>query len=174
MFIMSRLKIPGINRIAIVTNKSRQAANNIQSLAEVVLRRGSTRRFANAPIPFSILSTILTSSNRGIPLDFFRKEGSSLIDIYLICNDVEGVPAGGYFFNRKLNTLDLLKLKVSREMSGYLCLGQSLFSQASAVLFLMTNLQKVLEALGNRGYRASQFEAGIIAGKIYWPLTLKG
>jgi hypothetical protein len=52
-------------------------------------------------------------------------------------------------------------------MSGYLCLGQSLFSQASAVLFLMTDLQKVLKALGNRGYGASQFEAGIIAGKIY-------
>jgi nitroreductase len=99
---------------------------------------------------------------------------SSLIDIYLICNDVEGVPAGGYFFNRKLNTLDLLKLKVSREMSGYLCLGQSLFSQASAVLFLMTNLQKVLEALGNRGYRASQFEAGIIAGKIYLAAYAQG
>jgi hypothetical protein len=52
-------------------------------------------------------------------------------------------------------------------MSGYLCLGQSLFSQASAVLFLMSDLKKVLEALGNRGYRASQFEAGVIAGKIY-------
>jgi hypothetical protein len=65
-------------------------------------------------------------------------------------------------------------LKVSREMSGYLCLGQSLFSQASAVLFLMTNLQIVLEALGNRGYRASQFEAGIIAGKIYLAAYAQG
>jgi nitroreductase len=46
-------------------------------------------------------------------------------------------------------------------------LGQSLFSDASAVFFLMTNLQSVLRSLGNRGYRASQFEAGIIAGKIY-------
>jgi hypothetical protein len=31
----------------------------------------------------------------------------------------------------------------------------------------MTDLQAVLRSLGNRGYRASQFEAGIIAGKIY-------
>jgi nitroreductase len=46
-------------------------------------------------------------------------------------------------------------------------LGQSLFSDASVVFFLMTDLQSVLRSLGNRGYRASQFEAGIIAGKIY-------
>jgi hypothetical protein len=31
----------------------------------------------------------------------------------------------------------------------------------------MTDLQSVLKSLGNRGYRACQFEAGIIAGKIY-------
>ncbi|HEX5976093.1 MAG TPA: nitroreductase family protein, partial [Nitrososphaeraceae archaeon] len=42
-----------------------------------------------------------------------------------------------------------------------------LFSDASVVFFLMTDLQTVLRSLGNRGYRASQFEAGIIAGKIY-------
>lgn len=163
-----------LNRLPMSPLHHDKLPNNIPSLAEVVLKRGSTRRFANASIPFSILATILTSSTRGIPFDFFREEDTSLIDIYLICNDVEGVPAGGYFFNRKLNTLDLLKLKVSREVSGYLCLGQSLFSQASAVLFLMTNLQKVLEALGNRGYRASQFEAGIIAGKIYLAAYAQG
>src|SRR2546425_9811467 len=52
-------------------------------------------------------------------------------------------------------------------MSGYLCLGQQLFSDASVVFFLMTELNPVLKSLGNRGYRAAQFEAGIIAGKIY-------
>jgi nitroreductase len=59
-------------------------------------------------------------------------------------------------------------------MSGYLCLGQSLFSDASAVLFLMTDLQSVLRSLGNRGYRVSQFEAGIIAGKIYLAAYAQG
>jgi SagB-type dehydrogenase family enzyme len=147
--------------------KQGNLSNNIPGLGEVILRRGSTRRFANSSVSFSILSTILYSSTRGAPLDFLRNEKFSLMDVYLICNNIENLPTGGYFFNRRKNTLDLLKSKVSREMSGYLCLGQSLFSQASAVLFLMSDLKKVLEALGNRGYRASQFEAGIIAGKIY-------
>ena len=163
-----------LNRLPILPLKQDNLSDNIPGLAEVILRRGSTRRFANSSISFSILSTILDSSTRSVPLDFLRNENFSLIDIYLICNDIENLPTGGYFFNRKTNTLDMLKLKVSREMSGYLCLGQSLFSQASAVLFLMSDLKIVLEALGNRGYRASQFEAGIIAGKIYLAAYAQG
>ena len=54
-----------------------------------------------------------------------------------------------------------------RDMAGYLCLQQPLFSDASVVFFLMTDLDHVLGSLGNRGYRAAQFEAGIRAGKIY-------
>jgi hypothetical protein len=102
-----------------------------------------------------------------VPLDIFKENGDSLIDIYLIANDINGLTPGGYFFNRNSQSLEQLKRNVSRNMSGYLCLGQSLFSDASAVFFLMTDLQSVLKSLGNRGYRASQFEAGVIAGKIY-------
>jgi SagB-type dehydrogenase family enzyme len=137
------------------------------SLAEVILMRGSTRRFSKSSLPFKTLSSVLYSSTRGIPLDFLGRDNLSLIDVYLICNDIEDLAAGGYFYNRKSNTLDLLKMQASREIAGYLCLGQSLFSQASAVLFLMTDLHHVLDSFGNRGYRASQFEAGVIAGKIY-------
>jgi hypothetical protein len=80
---------------------------------------------------------------------------------------VEGLERGGYFFNRSTSSIEQLKSKVPRNMSGYLCLGQPLFSDASVVFFLMTDLLAVLRTCGNRGYRASQFEAGIIAGKIY-------
>jgi hypothetical protein len=52
-------------------------------------------------------------------------------------------------------------------MSGYLCLEQPLFSDASVVFYLMTDLGHVLGSLGDRGYRAAQFEGGIRAGKIY-------
>jgi hypothetical protein len=103
----------------------------------------------------------------GIPMDIFKENGYSLIHIYLIANDINGLAPGAYFFNRESDSLEQLKRNVSRNISGYLCLGQSLFSDASAVLFLMTDLQSVLKSLGNRGYRASQFEAGVIAGKIY-------
>ena len=90
-----------------------------------------------------------------------------MTDIYFIANDVEGLYNGGYFYNYGHNSLDHIKDKVSRDLSGYLCLNQSLFSDASVVIFIMSNLNKIFKTLGNRGYRATQFEAGIIAGKIY-------
>jgi SagB-type dehydrogenase family enzyme len=163
-----------LNRQPLLLTNQNQQPNNIPDLAEVILRRGSTRKFAMAPVPLSTLSTILHSSTRGISIDFLQKTGHSLIDLYLISNNIQDLTPGGYFFNRKHRSLDMIKMNVSRQMSGYLCLGQPLFSQASAVLFLMTDLQKVLEALGNRGYRASQFEAGIIAGKIYLAAYAQG
>ena len=78
-----------------------------------------------------------------------------------------GLESGAYFYNHRLKAFDLLKKITSRQIPGYLCLGQSLFSDASAVIFLMADLHKVLDELGNRGYRVAQLEAGIIAGKIY-------
>lgn len=140
------------------------------TIGEVILRRGSTRRFDNhSSIPLSTLYSILDSSTRGVPMDVFTNEGvmSSVIDTYFIANNVAGLEPGAYFFNRNLKAFDLLKRNASRQISGYLCLDQSLFSDASAVMFLMADLHKVLDDLGNRGYRVAQLEAGIIAGKIY-------
>jgi hypothetical protein len=144
------------------------------SLGEVILRRGSSRRFTRTSISFTQLSNILYSSTRGIPLDFIKEDQDSTVDVYMIVNDVNGLQRGSYFFNRSTDSLEQLGINVSRDMSGYLCLGQTLFSDASVIFFLMTDLQSVLKALGNRGYRASQLEAGVIAGKIYLSAYAQG
>jgi SagB-type dehydrogenase family enzyme len=135
-------------------------------LDRVILLRGSTRKFAREPISFDRLSTIISASATNIPLDFLS-DNETLIDFYFTANDVQGLPAGSYFFNVDNNSVEQLKLDKNRSMSGYLCLGQQLFSDASVVFFLMTNLTSALKSLGNRGYRAAQFEAGVRAGKIY-------
>ncbi len=131
-------------------------------LSEVILRRGSTRRFARKSISFEALSTIIDASTSDIPIDFLP-----LIDFYMIANDVQGLPQGSYFFNRGAGSLEQLKAGHLRSMSAYLCLEQPLFGDASVVFFLMADLGQVVSSLGDRGYRAAQFEAGIRAGKIY-------
>jgi hypothetical protein len=136
-------------------------------LKETIVWRGSSRKFSRTSISISALKTILYSASGGVQIDIF-KDQNFLIDIYFIANGVDGLSAGAYFYNRNANSLNKIKeIANSRNISAYLCLGQSLFSDASAVFFLLTDLQSVLRSLGNRGYRASQFEAGIIAGKIY-------
>lgn len=151
---------------------------NESSLGETILLRGSTRKFSRRPISLTQLSNILHYSTRGVPLDFLKRKSNSsddnngnntnsTIDTYLIANEVEGLQTGAYFFDRYEETLRKLERRASRNLSAYLCLGQSLFGDASVVFFLMADLNIILHVLGNRGYRASQFEAGVIAGKIY-------
>jgi len=153
-----------------LANEPLPQPNNIHSfLGDVILRRGSTRRFSRSAISRQQVSTILHGSTRGVPVDFLNEE-QSMIDTYLIANAVEGLVPGRYFYDHhddSLHQIATRKELISRNESGYLCLGQSLFSDASVVFFLMTNLASVLNVLGNRGYRATQFEAGVIAGKIY-------
>ncbi|MDJ0270751.1 MAG: SagB/ThcOx family dehydrogenase [Aigarchaeota archaeon] len=135
-------------------------------LWETILKRGSTRRFAQKPISEKHLATILGYSTRGLDADFLNS-GASLIDVYLIASSVDGIPAGAYYYDRKNSTLLLLKRGAFRRIAGYLCLEQKLGEDASVVFFLMTRLNQVLRRLGNRGYRACQFEAGVVAGRMY-------
>ena len=142
-------------------------------LGEVILKRGSTRRFARRPIMFRQLSTVLHCSTRGIPTDFLDP-GDSLIETYLIANSVEGLPPGTYHFDRASGALDQLKAGTFRDAASFLCLEQPLFGDASVTLFLMADLKPVLSSLGNRGYRAAQFEAGAVAGKVYLSAYAQG
>jgi len=140
--------------------------SRLGKLGDVILQRGSTRRFARVPVGFSQLSSILRASTAGLPLDYLPA-GERLIDVYLLANAVEGLPTGSYFFNRDRERVEQLKEGETKRMSAYLCLEQPLFGDASAMLFLMTRLQEVLERFGNRGYRVAQLEGGIVAGRIY-------
>ena len=141
--------------------------SNNPSLGQTILKRGSSRKFSHKSISFEQLSNILHSTTEIVPLDFIKRSQTSTTEVYFIANAVEDLQGGSYYFNRHSELIELLKKDVHRDVSGYLCLWQSLFSDASVVFFLMTPLDQVLETYGNRGYRAAQFEAGIIAGKIY-------
>ena len=52
-------------------------------------------------------------------------------------------------------------------MAGHLGFEQALPHDASAVVFFMADLERIVERFGNRGYRAAQLEAGILGGKLY-------
>ncbi|MFQ5902939.1 MAG: SagB family peptide dehydrogenase [Candidatus Binatia bacterium] len=136
-------------------------------LGEVILKRGSTRRFAHQAISLAELSTILECSTRGIPADFLEGVETSLLDLYLIVNAVEGLDPGSYYFSPTQRKLELLQAGPMRHEAGYLCLEQALAADASAVVFFLSDLNRVLERFGNRGYRAVQLEAGITGGKLY-------
>jgi SagB-type dehydrogenase family enzyme len=137
------------------------------SVEQVIQRRGSTRRFAREPISLTQLSTLLDSATRGIPADFLKTFGRLLNDIYLIVHSVEGLTPGAYFFRRDKKQLELLKEGDFRDRAGYLGLEQEIPADASVDFFFLADLPKIVAAFGNRGYRATQLEAGILGGKLY-------
>jgi SagB-type dehydrogenase family enzyme len=137
------------------------------TIEEVILRRGSTRTFdAAASITLGQLSTILDRSTRGLAADFLAPRGQ-LNDVYLIVHSVEGLAPGAYFLHRERKTLELLKPGNFRAEAYRLGLEQQLPADACVDVFFLADVNRILEAYGNRGYRAVQLEAGAIGGKMY-------
>lgn len=143
------------------------AKRSKDTVEQVISRRGSTRQFARDPITVQQLSTILDRSTRGIPADFLNPHGAHLNDLYLIVNNVIGLPPGAYFYRWREKRLELLKPGEFRDKAGYLGLEQQLSADAAVDVFFLADLKKILESYGNRGYRAVQLEAGILGGKMY-------
>ncbi|HEX2661927.1 MAG TPA: SagB family peptide dehydrogenase [Candidatus Acidoferrum sp.] len=138
------------------------------TIEQVILRRGSTRRFDNtASITLTQLSTVLDCATRGLPADFLAPPGAQLNDLYLIVHSVEGLKPGAYFFHRDLRALELLDGGEFRAAAYQLGLEQELPAEASVDVFFLADLTGILERYGNRGYRAVQLEAGAIGGKMY-------
>lgn len=133
------------------------------SVPKVIRRRGSSRRFARAPITFDRLSTILERSTQGIPAGLM----GGLNDLYLIVSAVDGLESGAYFYHRRTQTLELLKGGEFRREAGHLGLDQALPADASVNVYYMADLGQIFERRGSRGYRAAQLEAGILGGRLY-------
>jgi hypothetical protein len=143
---------------------SPQAGLSTDSLEEVIRRRGSARLFARGFIHADVLAAILARCTVGVPTDY-APGGAHLAEPYLIANAVEGIGPGAYVFRG--GELQLLRDGEFRREAGFLCLEQRLGADAAVTHFLMADLRRALDALGARGYRAAQLEAGIVAGRIY-------
>ncbi len=139
--------------------------NNSESIEQTIIKRGSTRKFSLEDITFEHLSTILSCATSGINADFVNH--AILSDLYIIANAVEGLDAGSYYYVREKNSLELLRKGNFRHTSGNLGLNQDLPYDASATIFFMVDLKKILEQFGNRGYRVAQLDSAIAGGKAY-------
>jgi SagB-type dehydrogenase family enzyme len=138
------------------------------TIEQVILRRGSSRKFLRQPISFREFSTVLDLSTRAIPADFaLAAPGELLNDLYVIVHAIEGLAPGAYFFDRERGALVCLKEGNFRDEAYFLGLEQDLPADAAADVFYMADLRAMLDRFGNRGYRAVQLEAGILGGKLY-------
>ncbi|MGH9503409.1 MAG: SagB/ThcOx family dehydrogenase [Terriglobales bacterium] len=138
------------------------------TIEQVILRRGSTRRFdKTASVTRAQLSVIFDRATRGLPADFIQPPGGQLNDLYLIVHSVQDLKPGAYLFRRDASTLELLKEGKFRAEAHHLGLEQDLPADACVDIFFLADLERILERYGNRGYRAVQLEAGTVGGRMY-------
>jgi SagB-type dehydrogenase family enzyme len=144
------------------------------ALEDVIRRRGSTRQFAHQPLSLTQLSNVLVRATQPIPADCLAAPGTRFNDLYLIVNAVADLPSGAYVFHPQEQALELLRPGDFRLQAGALALGQELAADASVAVFCLCDLLAILEGFGNRGYRATQLEAGILGGRMYLAAYAQG
>lgn len=130
---------------------------------EVVLRRGSTRRFARTSAPQAALSWGMAVASSPVVADFLT-EGETLLSRFLTVHAVEGVEPGAYRWTSR--GLELLRRGMFRAEAAHLCLDQALGGDAAFTVFECAGLDALFDAGGTRAYRAAQLEAGITAGRL--------
>lgn len=132
-------------------------------LDETIRRRASTRRFGHAPLEAAQLATTLWWATRPVPMDV----SAGLVDVFLVVNAVDGLPAGTWRYWPNRHALERLTAGEFRRQSAFLTLEQALGGDAAVTLYFLTPLSAVLAAYGNRGYRLANLEAGLIGGRAY-------
>jgi nitroreductase len=130
-------------------------------IERAIRRRGSKRAFDSAGrVPVEQLAGILELASYRLDCDW----GGPMTRVALIAHGIDGLDPGAYRYG---NGFELVAAGNLRQQSRFLCLEQPLGGNGAATLFLLADLEGIYAALGARGYRAAQLDAGITAGRIY-------
>ncbi len=138
-------------------------------LFHAIRRRGSCREYVREDLNARKVATVLDRAIRGVPMDATGRapDGLLLNDVYCLVNGVEGVAPGVYQYHPATNELERLRAGDCRREAGHLALDQPLGADAALNVYFMTDLEAVVDRLGDRGYRAAQLEAAVTAGRLY-------
>ncbi len=136
-----------------------------EPIEEVILRRGSTRLFERATAPRELLDHGMAMASRPVPADFVG-HGRTMLEHNLVVHGVDGVAPGAYRWRAAAAELEVVHHGDYRAEAELLCLRQPLGGDSAFTVLHCADLDSVVGALGTRGYRAAQLEAGIAAGRL--------
>ncbi len=141
----------------------RPTSSSERTIEDVIERRRSNRHYATeTPVSFEDFSTVLAHAAAAPNLDVPFPPS----DVYLIVNNVAELEQGAYFYDRRTNSLHLLKKGEFRDAARHLTVGQQYAADANVVAFGLTNLEAMYPIYGDRGYRLALFEAALFGGRM--------
>jgi Nitroreductase family len=133
------------------------------TLEDVIVRRGSTRRYARRTVGEDVLRWELAVAARPVPTDF-AGPGRTLLEHFLAVHAVEGVAPGIYRWVP--GNLEQIERGMFRHQAAHLCLDQPLGGDCAFDAFHCAALGVVIERSGARGYRSALLEAGTAMGRL--------
>jgi SagB-type dehydrogenase family enzyme len=133
------------------------------TLEDVIVRRGSTRRYARDPVGEDVLRWGLAVAARPLPTDF-AGAGRTLLEHFVAVHAVEGVAPGIYRWVP--GNLEQIERGTFRPQAAHLCLDQPLGGDCAFDAFHCATLGVVIAPSGARGYRSALLEAGTAMGRL--------
>jgi SagB-type dehydrogenase family enzyme len=133
------------------------------TLEDVIVRRGSTRRYAHRTVGEDVLRWGLAVAARPVPADF-AGQGRTLLEHFLAVHAVDGVAPGIYRWVHA--NLEQIERGTFRPQAAHLCLDQPLGGDCAFDAFHCVALGVVIERSGARGYRSALLEAGTAMGRL--------
>ena len=139
-------------------------------LERVILRRGSARDFTLDGIGRDELAGALAWASSEV-----RGDLPPLCSTFVIAHAVQGLRPAAYRFEPpgRFHAVPegrqppaARRESALRRNTAHLCLDQALGGRAAATTFFTADLDRILPALGERGYRAAQLDAGVRAGRL--------
>jgi nitroreductase len=138
-----------------------------EELSRAMRRRRSVRTYADRSLPREELAELLRWSEAPIPAD-----APSVVRQLVTVAAVEGLEPGIY--DAQLNLITPRDEQELREAAGFAAMEQPHPRDAAVNVFQVSDLDAIVERLGDRGYRWAQLEAGIRAGRLQIGAFMRG
>ncbi len=133
-----------------------------------ILHRRSTRRYRRANMSRLQLARIMATAYRPdtVGLGDQPSLDRNLLMTFIAVLAVDGLATGVYYYAPHSNELRLITAGCARDAVQFLCLGQELGGDATAVVFHTADLQRAVRYQGDRAYRYLHLDAGIIGERL--------
>jgi len=147
--------------------RGEEPALDRDALVRAIGRRGSVREYAQRPLPHDELADLLRWAEAPVPAD-----APSVVRQVVTVAAVDGLEPGIY--DPELNVESTRDEGELRDAVGFAAMEQEHPRDAAVNVFQMADLDALAGALGDRGYRWAQLEAGIRAGRLQVGAFMRG
>jgi SagB-type dehydrogenase family enzyme len=145
---------------------------NLSGLEQTMIHRRSTRAFSGEKLSLDELRAVLDFTYQPqhyIEQNFDRAPDYfdlSLVETFIAVSGIQDLEDGCYYYAPAAQELRQIRFKNFRRELHFLCLGQDLGRDASAIVFHTADLRTAIEQYGDRVYRYLHMDAGHLGQRI--------